>query len=65
MQFRAYYIDGQEYVRGAIDIRVKSPDEAVEKAKVLRSSHTVEVWEIDPRQPEADRLLKRFEPPRH
>jgi hypothetical protein len=60
MRYRAYFIDANEYVRSALEIRAGSPAEAVERAGRFKDAHILEVWQIDTKAGQ-DRLLRRFE----
>jgi hypothetical protein len=64
MRFRAYFIDDNEHVRAAVDLKAANETEALERAAGLRDHQTVEVWEISGQLIGWDRLLKRFEPHR-
>lgn len=62
MQYRACFIDTQDAVRAAWAIRASSAAEAVARAEVFRDQAVIEVWEVHPEDPHADRLIRRIEP---
>jgi hypothetical protein len=62
MNYRVYFIDENEHVRSARDIKAKSSQEAVDTARQFRGRQAVEIWQIDPAIAASDQMLRRFEP---